>query len=91
MTKACGDIIEDNMETLGLVDNDHTRKGLKLEFYDDVGNDRTASAFVRNALIAEVKRRRDHTPLRFNSVSVDLTPAKTKKSNKELPGGMLSL
>ncbi len=86
-----GQIIDMNMEVLGFEDNERTRKGLKLDFYDDVGCDRASAAFVRNALIQEVKRRRDHTPLRFNSVTVDLTPAKTKKSNAERPGGMLSL
>jgi len=84
-------IIEDNLELFNLARNDFVLKQLRAEFYAHIGDNKSAVAFVRNALIDEVRRRRDGKPVKMNSVEIHLTSVKNKKTRKERPGGTLTL
>ena len=86
------DVVEDNMEQLDIRRTESNEEKLRLEFYKDhVHRDKKALAFFRNALIDEIRRRRDHKPVKFNSVEVDLRPVKSKKTREDPPGGILTL
>ena len=85
-------IIDSNMNVLDIRRSESNLEKLRMEFYTyGVGNDKKAIAFFRNALIDEVRRRRDHKPVKMGSVEVDLRPAKIKKSRAEAPGGVMTL
>ena len=72
------DSVEDYANELGITDNDVSAMGIS-KILKMSSDNRAHTAFVRNSLIYETRRRAHGLPVKLNSVEIDINVITTKK------------